>query len=65
MKKNIFFKNKRKKFSLLLLFVFPLTLYGCNTIEGAGTDIKQGGKAIEHAAEHAKECPPPCPCCKR
>ncbi len=29
------------------------TLAGCNTIEGAGTDIQQGGKAIkEEAREH-------------
>ena len=29
------------------------TLAGCNTVEGAGTDIQQGGKAIkDEAREH-------------
>jgi entericidin B len=29
------------------------TLAGCNTIEGAGTDIQQGGRAIkDEAREH-------------
>ncbi len=65
MKNALFVDNKRKKITLLLALLSPLTLYGCNTIEGAGTDIKQGGKAIERTAEHAKECSPPCPCCKR
>lgn len=27
---------------------------GCNTIEGAGKDIKAGGSAIERAANSAK-----------
>ena len=40
--------------SLLLAGVFG-TLAGCNTIEGAGQDIQQGGKAIsEEAREHKK-----------
>ena len=26
----------------------------CNTIEGAGKDVKAGGQAIENAAEKAK-----------
>jgi len=65
MKKNIFFNKKRKKLNLLLCLALPLALVGCNTIEGAGTDIKQGGKAIERAAENNKECPKPCPTCGR
>ena len=68
MKKNIFFNKRRKKINLLLCLVFPLGLVGCNTIEGVGTDIKHGGKALERSAEHAKTCSPscpPCPCCKR
>jgi entericidin B len=29
------------------------TLAGCNTVEGAGTDIQQGGKALkDEAREH-------------
>ena len=27
---------------------------GCNTVEGAGQDIKAGGHAIERAADDAK-----------
>jgi len=30
------------------------TLAGCNTIEGAGTDIQQGGKAIKDEAREQK-----------
>jgi entericidin B len=40
---------------LATLFMAGLlgTLAGCNTIEGAGTDIQQGGKAIkDEAREH-------------
>lgn len=68
MKNNKFLNNKRSKISLIICLLSPLTLYGCNTIEGVGTDIKQGGKALERSAEHAKTCSascPPCPCCKR
>ena len=27
---------------------------GCNTVEGAGQDIKAGGRAIERAADDSK-----------
>jgi entericidin B len=38
--------------ALFLAGVFG-TLAGCNTVEGAGTDIQQGGKAIkDEAREH-------------
>ncbi len=38
--------------ALFLASVFG-TLAGCNTIEGAGADIQQGGKAIkDEAREH-------------
>ena len=30
------------------------TLAGCNTIEGAGADIQQGGKAIKDEAREQK-----------
>lgn len=30
------------------------TLAGCNTMEGAGTDIQQGGKAIKDEAREQK-----------
>ncbi len=31
-----------------------LTVAACNTVEGAGKDIKAGGQAIEKAAERNK-----------
>lgn len=37
----------------LLVCVSALTA-GCNTISGAGQDIKAGGNAIENAAERSK-----------
>lgn len=36
----------------LLLALSSLT--ACNTVEGAGQDIKSGGKAIEETAKDAK-----------
>ena len=41
---------------LAILFVTGTigTLAGCNTIEGAGTDIQQGGKAIKDEAREQK-----------
>lgn len=35
----------------LLAFVCSVSLSACNTLEGAGEDIQQGGQAIEDAAE--------------
>ena len=35
--------------ALMMLFVA-----GCNTVEGAGKDVKAGGAAIEKAADKAK-----------
>ncbi len=40
--------------SILGLAVGAATMSGCNTIEGAGKDIKAGGQAIEKAAERSK-----------
>ena len=34
--------------------VIVLGFAACNTVEGAGKDIKSTGKAIEHTAEDAK-----------
>jgi entericidin B len=31
------------------------TLGGCNTMEGAGKDVEQGGKAIKNEAKEQKE----------
>ncbi len=45
-------------FSLLLATIFlagtAATLTGCNTVEGAGKDIQQGGKAIKDEAKEHK-----------
>jgi len=40
--------------SILGFAVAAGTIVGCNTIEGAGKDIKAGGQAIEKAAERNK-----------
>jgi predicted small secreted protein len=39
--------------TLTLLFV-GATLAGCNTIEGAGKDVKAAGGAVEKAAKSTK-----------
>ena len=38
----------------LSLLAAMLLLSGCNTVEGAGKDVKAGGAAIEKAADKAK-----------
>ena len=43
-----------KAISLMLCALFTLGLAGCNTVEGAGKDVKAGGAAIERAADKAK-----------
>ena len=46
---------KSKVFAfLIMLFLTPLVLSGCNTIKGAGQDIKAAGDAIEDKAEDKK-----------
>jgi predicted small secreted protein len=42
-----------KFFAFLWLIGAALALAACNTIEGAGKDIKAGGQAIEKAANKA------------
>ncbi len=48
----------KKVFSSLLAAFFLAgvfaTLAGCNTMEGAGQDIQQGGKAIKDEAKEHK-----------
>jgi len=59
------FKQTKIKFVVVAagIIAAPFILVGCNTIEGAGTDIKHAGGALEHAAEEAKQpCPPTPPC---
>jgi predicted small secreted protein len=41
-------RNTRMIFLSLLA---AIVLSGCNTVEGMGKDIKQGGNAIERAAK--------------
>jgi entericidin B len=48
----------KRIFVLLLTTLFlagtAVTLTGCNTVEGAGKDIQQGGKAIKDEANEHK-----------
>ncbi len=41
----------RKANMILLAVVAVFVLSGCNTVEGVGKDLKQGGAAIERAAK--------------
>ncbi|TAK67488.1 MAG: entericidin A/B family lipoprotein [Betaproteobacteria bacterium] len=41
----------RKANVILLALVAAFMLSGCNTVEGVGKDLKQGGQAIERAAK--------------
>ncbi len=40
--------------SILLTLLTSLSLSGCNTIKGAGKDIKAGGQNMENAAERTQ-----------
>jgi predicted small secreted protein len=43
------------KQTILILTVVAVAggISGCNTVKGAGQDLKQGGQAIENAADRA------------
>jgi len=44
------------KFAVLIVLVgFAVGLAGCNTVEGAGKDVKAAGDAVEKAADKAKK----------
>jgi predicted small secreted protein len=43
--------SMRKANMVLLTLTAVLVLSGCNTVEGVGKDLKQGGAAIERAAK--------------
>ncbi len=43
-----------KIISTLLAVAFLAVLAGCNTVEGAGKDVKATGAAVEKAADNAK-----------
>lgn len=44
----------KKTAKFLALLAIPAMLAACNTVEGAGQDIKAGGKAIEKSANENK-----------
>lgn len=44
-----------KFLTLIAVAVFAMSLTACNTIEGAGKDIKAGGQAISNGAENVKD----------
>lgn len=44
----------RRIVGLLLATLFLGTLAGCNTVEGMGKDIQQGGKVIKEEAREIK-----------
>jgi predicted small secreted protein len=41
----------KKLVALIALTGFVLVAVGCNTVEGAGKDIKSAGNAVENAAQ--------------
>jgi entericidin B len=43
-----------KMLLIALLGVFAISLSACNTIEGAGKDVKATGQAVENVANDAK-----------
>ena len=43
-----------KSATAALLALMMMLVAGCNTVEGAGKDVKAGGQAIEKAADKAK-----------
>jgi len=44
----------KKTVKILALLAIPAMLAACNTVEGAGQDIKAGGHAIEKSADANK-----------
>ena len=43
-----------KLVSMLVLALLGVAVAGCNTVEGAGKDVKAAGGAVEKAADKAK-----------
>jgi len=43
-----------KKLVFAMLGICVVTLSACNTVEGAGKDVKATGSAVENAAKDAK-----------
>ena len=44
----------KKLIALMALAGIVVAIAGCNTIEGAGKDVKAVGSAVEKAAQQAK-----------
>jgi predicted small secreted protein len=44
----------KERVALLVLGAFGVGLAACNTVEGAGQDVKAAGSAVEKAADKAK-----------
>jgi len=47
-------KMKTKAKTLLAIALCAVALSACNTMEGAGQDIKQGGQSLENTARENK-----------
>jgi len=43
-----------KAIAAIVMGAVLVMLAGCNTVEGAGKDVKATGQAIEHAADKSK-----------
>jgi entericidin B len=43
-----------KTMLMVMLSMFAVTLAACNTVEGAGKDVKATGAAVEKAADQSK-----------
>lgn len=49
-------EHKRKLlYAGLILLTLPVTITACNTVEGAGEDVKNVGDAVEEGGEEAGE----------
>lgn len=45
----------QKLLMTLMTLLMLGTLYGCNTIQGAGKDIERGGEKVQDAAKEVKK----------
>ncbi len=44
----------KEALAIVLLGMSVITLSACNTVEGAGKDVKATGQAVENAAKDSK-----------
>jgi predicted small secreted protein len=47
-------RQEMRAITLALIGFWALSLSACNTVQGAGKDVKAGGQAVENAAKDAK-----------